>query len=196
MTEQKVLFVDDEEGVRVSWDRYLTQSGFAVVTAENVEQAVKVLQADKIDVIVSDLRMPGLSGLEFMSIVKQNYPHIQFIMLTGFGDDDIERAVNEGGGFGYLNKPLNPVVLEDAIKSAFEKLKEISSIEENIQSMLEQTDIPTKYPLRRAFEVMGGIVISPLLGLAFVVFLPAIGFAALIYQVGDSIKYHVLSKDV
>jgi DNA-binding NtrC family response regulator len=130
-----------------------------------------------------------------MGIVKENYPHTQFIMLTGFGDDEIEKAVSEGGGFGYLNKPLNPVVLEDTIRAAFEKLSEISSIEESIQSMLEQTDIPTKYALRRTFEVIGGLVISPLLGLAFVVFLPAVGFAALIYHVGDQVRYYILGGE-
>ena len=144
------------------------------------------------DVVVSDLRMPGIDGLDFLKIVKERWPQIQVILLTGYGNPDVEGAVHDLGGFGYFSKPIDPEVMADTIKEAFEKIKDVSKLESEVGELLHSTDIPTKHALRRNMEVVGGLVLSPIIGLAFVVFLPIIGFAAIIYQVGEEIRYHVI----
>ena len=191
MSTVKVMFVDDDEGVRISWDK-IDEIGLDVTTEETAEVAISRLERDEMDVVVSDLRMPGIDGLDFLKIVKERWPQIQVILLTGYGNPDVEGAVNDLGGFGYFSKPIDPEVMAETIKEAFEKIKDVPKLESEVGELLHNTDLPTKHALRRNMEVVGGLVLSPILGLAFVVFLPIIGFAAIIYQVGEEIRYHVI----
>ena len=106
MSNQKVLFVDDEEGVRTSWSRYLSSGGMDVATAESVEEGIAQIETEGVSVIVSDLRMPGQDGLQFLDWVKATHPDIKFILLTGYGDDEIESKAKSGGAYDYLTKPI------------------------------------------------------------------------------------------
>jgi DNA-binding NtrC family response regulator len=193
MPTVKVMFVDDDEGVRISWSRYLASIGLDVTTAETAETAIAQLERDRVDVVVSDLRMPGMDGLDFMKIVKERWPRIQVILLTGYGNPDVEGAVHDLGGFGYFSKPINPETMAETIREAFEKIRDIPRLESEVEELLHKTDIPKTHALRENIEVVGGLVLAPMIGLAFVVFLPLIGFAAIIYSVGESIRYHVIS---
>ncbi len=194
MSPVKVMFVDDDEGVRISWDRYLASIGLDVTTAETAETAITQLERERVDVVVSDLRMPGMDGLDFLRIVKERWPQIQVILLTGYGNPEVEGAVHDLGGFGYFSKPINPEAMAETIQEAFEKIRDIPKLESEVEELLHKTDIPTNHALRKNMEVVGGLVLSPLIGLAFVVFLPLIGFAAIIYRVGETIRYHVISE--
>ena len=64
--QKKVMFVDDEEGVRVSWNRYLSAHGFDVTTAADGANAISKLRNEEVDVVVSDLRMPGIDGIQLL----------------------------------------------------------------------------------------------------------------------------------
>ena len=109
----RVMVVDDEEGVRTSWNRFLVGEGFDVTTAEDGETARSHLQEEPVDVVVADLRMPGLDGLQLLEWMKGSQPETRFILLTGYGSEDIERKARELGAYGYLNKPISA---EDAIR--------------------------------------------------------------------------------
>jgi CheY-like chemotaxis protein len=193
MSTQRVMFVDDDEGVRISWDRYLTSIGLDVSTAETAETAIAQLEREEVDVVVSDLRMPGMDGLDFLRVVKERWPRIQLILLTGYGNPDVEGAVHDLGGSGYLSKPIDPEMMAETIQEAFEKIRDIPKMESEVEDMLHKTDIPTKHALKKNIEVVGALALSPIIGLAFVVFLPIIGFAAIVYRVGETIQYHVIS---
>lgn len=116
----RVLFVDDEEGVRTSWGRYLAGKGFDVATARDGDQALASLSAHPADVVISDYRMPGSDGLLFLQHVKKTHPDTPFIMLTGWGSDDIERKSRQLGAYGYLSKPVDPNTLTSMLMSAVE----------------------------------------------------------------------------
>ena len=115
----RVLFVDDEprllEGVRTA----LRKETFDILTAGSAAEGLKILADDRIDVVVSDERMPGMSGSEFLSVVRQRYPATIRIILTGEATlDAAVRAINQGGIYRFLTKPCNPLQLAHTIKDA------------------------------------------------------------------------------
>jgi DNA-binding NtrC family response regulator len=201
--QKKVMFVDDEAGVRLSWDRFLSQQGFDVTTAEDGKNAIDILKNEQVDVVVSDLRMPGVDGVQLLEWIHEERPNTQFILLTGYGDEDVERKVRELGAFEYLNKPISPDTLA-AVVTAATHLKLIPQAAPPVaESVVEAVGTPKaaavaaaavvpevepKSGLRRAVEVSVGLVAAPVLGLAFVVFLPIIGFGALFLRVGEMVK--------
>ena len=152
MSPVKVMFVDDDEGMRISWNRYLASIGLDVTTAETAETGIAQLERERVDVVVSDLRMPGMDGLDFLRIVKERWPQIQVILLTGYGNPEVEGAVHDLGGFGYFSKPINPETMADTIQEAFEKIRDIPKLESEVEELLHKTDIPTKHALREDIE--------------------------------------------
>jgi DNA-binding NtrC family response regulator len=194
------MFVDDEEGVRLSWNRYLTDHGFDVTTVENGEEAISKLRAKPVDVVVSDLRMPGVDGIELLEWIHDAQPETRFILLTGYGNDEVERKVRELGAFDYLNKPISPDTLAAVVTAATHlKLTHtdptpetmvVEAVEAAVEpepTVAEAVEVAPKSALRRSLEIMTGLVVAPLLGLAFVVFLPVIGFGALFWMLGESL---------
>lgn len=204
--QKRVLFVDDEEGVRRSWDRYLSLAGFDVTTAPDGETAIDRLNEQPVDVVVSDLKMPGMDGVKLLEWINDSKPGTQFILLTGYGNDEVERKVRSLGAFDYLNKPISPEALSGVVTAAsilsgqkpelalpepmedvdFARAVEPAAVEAE-QTVKAAAVAPSgaKGPLRRSVEVIGGLVLAPILGLAFVVFLPIVGFGALLWSVGE-----------
>ncbi|MHB1193556.1 MAG: response regulator [Longimicrobiales bacterium] len=197
--QKRVMLVDDEESVRLSWNRYLSQQGFEVTTADDGANAISQLQAGQVDVVVSDLRMPGVDGVQLLQWIHDERPQTQFILLTGFGSEDVEKKVRELGAFDYLNKPISPDTLA-AVVTAATHLKLVPQaapmvLEAPVAPQVAEVapvatapEVQAKSGLRRFTEVTVGLVAAPLMGLAFVVFLPVIGFGALFYRMGETLK--------
>ena len=199
--QKRVMFVDDEEGVRISWNHYLSQQGFDVTTVEDGAHAISKLREEPVDVVVSDLKMPGVDGLQMLEWIHEKSPQTQFILLTGYGNEDVERKVRSLGGFDYLNKPISPDTLAAVVTAAThlklipqekpmtfeaEAPAELQTVE-TVEAPVEVQAQP-KSGLRRTVEIAVGLVAAPLLGLAFVVFLPVIGFGALFWRLGETLK--------
>ena len=200
---RKVMFVDDEEGVRISWNRYLSEHGFDVTTVEDGAKAISKLRAEPVDVVVSDLKMPGVDGIQLLEWLHDTQPETRFILLTGYGNEAVERKVRELGAFDYLNKPISPDTLA-AVVTAATHLKLIDPEPEvheevAVETAVAEEAIPAEAPIqveapargksgwRRSLEILTGLIVAPLLGLAFVVFLPIIGFGALFWMLGESL---------
>ena len=108
MTERKILVVDDDKRLRDLLQRYLTEQGFTVRTAENAEMMDKLLARDTFELIVLDLMLPGEDGLSICRRLRASEPQQAIIMLTAKGDE-IDRIVGlEMGADDYLPKPFNP----------------------------------------------------------------------------------------
>ena len=196
----RVMFVDDEEGVRLSWNRYLSDHGFDVTTVENGEEAISQLRTKPVDVVVSDLRMPGVDGIQLLEWLHDRQPETRFILLTGYGNEEVEQKVRELGAFDYLNKPISPDTLAAVVTAAThlklipteiapetQVVEAVSAVEEAVPVAAEPVEVKRKSALRRSLEILTGLVVAPLLGLAFVVFLPIIGFGALFWMLGESL---------
>ena len=108
MNERKILVVDDDKRLRDLLQRYLTEQGFTVRTAENAEIMDKLLARDTFELIVLDLMLPGEDGLSICRRLRASEPQQAIIMLTAKGDE-IDRIVGlEMGADDYLPKPFNP----------------------------------------------------------------------------------------
>ena len=197
--KNRVMFVDDEEAVRVSWNRYLTQKGFDVVTEEDGQRAVTRLSHEPVDVVISDLRMPGLDGLELLAWVHDRKPDTRFILLTGYGNDEVERKARALGAFEYLNKPISPEALSAIITGALiaEKAQAQPAVATaaaaETVAVIVPLDVvaakPKAKPAAKTFmQTVGGLILAPILGLAFVLFLPIIGFATLFKVVVEALR--------
>lgn len=107
MTPPRVLLVDDEPDMLEMLHAWLGGMGFDVALALDGHQALSILQQDAFDLVVTDMRMPGLSGLQLLSLIKGLDPAIEVIFLTGQGTiEDAIAALREGCAFDFLQKPL------------------------------------------------------------------------------------------
>ena len=109
MVEQKediILFVDDEENILKSIKRSLIDEPYEMLLANSGEKALELLKENNVSVIVTDMRMPGMNGLELLEIVKKKYPDIVRIVLTGYSQiTTLIAAINSGQIYRYLVKP-------------------------------------------------------------------------------------------
>ncbi len=125
---EKVLLVDDEsEYIETVSERLLTR-GIHSTVALNGDEALMMIEAAPPEVIVLDLKMPGMDGLEVLRRVKEKHPAIEVIMLTGHGSAKEEDLAKDLGALAYLNKPQNIDVLARTIRQAYDKKNRQSSI--------------------------------------------------------------------
>jgi two-component system NtrC family sensor kinase len=117
-----LLIVDDEESVLRALKRALRRQGWEIETSPTGESALETLKAQPAQVVVSDYKMPGMSGVEFLRAVKERFPRAQRIMLTGYADPQaIEEAINRSEVFRFVSKPWDDQQLQMTIASAFEQ---------------------------------------------------------------------------
>ena len=116
-----VLVVDDEKDFANTLAQRLTMRDLKTDTAYDGEQALSKLKEKKPDVIVLDLKMPGMHGMEVLQEIKNVYPDMQVIMLTGHGTDRDQEEAKRLGSFDFLNKPADIDHLEHKIRKAYEE---------------------------------------------------------------------------
>ena len=118
----RVLIVDDEEIVRKVLRATLTEAGFDVVEAEHGGKGMQAIGADDnplmVDVIICDIRMPKINGLEAIEFFRQQYPSVPILVLTGFPDTTMATNLIGQGVFDYLVKPVDKDKLLDSVRSA------------------------------------------------------------------------------
>ena len=119
MKEIKVLLVDDEEDFVKSLSERIKMRDLDSDVAMNGEEALRLVDDDVPDVMVLDLKMPGIDGMEVLRRVKKAYPQVQVIMLTGHGSEKDEKEARRLGAFEYLEKPTSIDTLIKYIKRAF-----------------------------------------------------------------------------
>jgi DNA-binding NtrC family response regulator len=117
----RILVVDDEVNIREAMAALLSAEGYAVDTAASVEQAVAALGADFFQVVISDMRMDGESGMDLLRWLRENCPESEMILLTAYGS--VENAVEamKSGAYDYLSKPVDRQRLLLLIEKALEK---------------------------------------------------------------------------
>jgi DNA-binding response OmpR family regulator len=125
MKDLKVLLVDDEEEFIKALSERLQMRDLHSDTVFDGEQALDfVKDKEEPDVMVLDLRMPGIDGIEVLRQVKKAYPKIEVIILTGHGTEKEEEEARRLGAFDYLQKPVNIDVLANRVKSAYRRKME------------------------------------------------------------------------
>ena len=119
MKEMKVLLVDDEEEFVKALSERMKMRDLELDVALSGEQALKTMDEDLPDVMVLDLKMPGIDGMEVLRRAKKAYPGVQIIMLTGHGSEKDEQEARSLGVFEYLKKPVSFEKLMKTITEAY-----------------------------------------------------------------------------
>jgi DNA-binding NarL/FixJ family response regulator len=212
LRNQGILFVDDEIGLREGWKRLLSGDHRTVITAADAESAIAGLSHHPVDLVICDLRLPGADGLAVLKWVNEHKPGTRFVLVTGYGSAEVEQKARHLGAFGYLEKPVQPDVLEAIAESALwgtpSTRADRSSGEAQPWIDPRGQDAALELEVARPVELvpdlelsmdaavesepvghgtlrdLGRLATAPFLGLAFVVFLPLIAFGAVCYAIG------------
>jgi len=115
-----VLIVEDEKTFQLTLLDGLRkyEQDFRVLTAENGKVAREVLETLPVDLVVTDLKMPGMDGFELLSLIRKNHPYVPVIVMTAFGNSELEKWLQSVGVFAYLEKPIDFAELTNKILSA------------------------------------------------------------------------------
>jgi len=124
MQKSKLLLVDDEPNLTSALVRSLDRTQFEIFTADSAQKGLLILAGNEIDVIVSDERMPGMTGSQFLSEVRKKWPNTIRMILSGQADlEAAVRAINEGEVYRFLLKPCHPKELEMTILQGLQHKK-------------------------------------------------------------------------
>jgi CheY-like chemotaxis protein len=122
-TPSKVLLVDDEREFVQTLSERLQIRDMGSAIAYDGESAMNIVSDDEPDVMIIDLKMPGINGVEVLKRVKKTRPEIEVIVLTGHGSDSDKQLCIDLGAFAYMQKPVDIDLLSDTIKEAYEKIR-------------------------------------------------------------------------
>lgn len=129
---RKILVIDDEKPTLSMFRLFLNAYGFAVFTAENGEDGLEVFRKEEPSVVITDIKMPGMDGLEVLKRIKEINPLAEVIIITGHGDLDLAiRALNMDAT-DFINKPIQKASLDQALRRAEERLAMAESDEKEI----------------------------------------------------------------
>ncbi|MBI5248160.1 MAG: response regulator [Desulfomonile tiedjei] len=128
MQEFKVLMVDDEEDFVKTLAERLEMRDVSPDVALSGEQALERVQDDVPDVMVLDLKMPGIDGMEVLRRVRKAYPQVQVVILTGHGSEKDEAEARRLGAFAYLQKPVDMERLIKTLRQAYKQKLETSMV--------------------------------------------------------------------
>ena len=135
-----ILYVDDEENNLISFKANF-RIKYNVLIAISGDEAMRIMESKHIDIIITDQRMPNMTGVEFLEKVLEKYPDPMRILLTGYVDmNAVVDAVNKGKIFHYLSKPWNEEELDMTIKRAYEVYEEKIKIKEMNDKLVVSND--------------------------------------------------------
>jgi len=121
-----LLIIDDEESQLIAICGFLRKLGYNVISCSSAESALPIFEREPVDLVISDMRMPGMSGLDLMRKIKPAIPDIMFILVTAYGTvDNAVESIKEGA-FNYLTKPIDLDQLEISIAKALESRRLIA----------------------------------------------------------------------
>ncbi len=134
-----LLLVDDEAFILNALKRLLRRDGYHILTAESGQQGLQVLETTPVDVIVSDQRMPGMTGVEFLREARKHFPNTIRIVLSGYTElQSVTDAINEGAVYKFLTKPWDDEHLRANIADAFRQ-RTLASENQRLHAQLEST---------------------------------------------------------
>jgi len=178
---RKVLVVDDDPVVGKSFNRVLSGKGYIVVTAEDGYEALSKLQSEQYDVVFTDLRMPGMDGLEVAERVKARQPWTPVVIVTGYGSGKSEERARAAGVTEFLHKPLSPEMIEATTAKALQPAPAPAV-------PAAPAPAPAAEPTRRRSTLVNMLLFlsAPFVGLLYAVLLPFVGLGMLAWIGGKA----------
>jgi len=178
---RKILVVDDDPVVGKSFNRVLSQDkGYVVITAENAAEALEKLREQEYDLVFTDIKMPGMDGVELAERVKASRPWTPVVIITGYGTTENEVRAKAAGVSDFMRKPLSPEMIEESAAHAL------------LQPALTVVPTPQANPVeqlhvevleeRSNFKNIALFLAAPFIGLAYAVMLPLVGTGMLVWM--------------
>ncbi len=124
MSKQHIWVIDDDSSIRWVLEKALQQAGMQVTSFESADSALDSMASSKPNAIITDIRMPGMDGLEFLNLINEQHPEIPAIIITAHSDLDSAVSAYQGGAFEYLPKPFDIDEAVDLAKRACKKSEE------------------------------------------------------------------------
>lgn len=171
----QILVIDDDEVVGRSFDRVLAKKGYKVSTALSGEDALSKIDDNEYDLVFTDIRMPGMDGLEVAERILDRCPWTPVVVITGYGTEENEARAEVLGTSGFVHKPLTPEIIESVTLKAIRTERQAPAVEET--PVAEDTAIPEKK--RSWLKNVGLFFAAPFIGLAYVIALPFVFFGML-----------------
>lgn len=180
---RKVLVVDDDPVVGKSFNRVLSGKGYIVVTAEDGYDALHKLQSEQYDLVFTDLRMPGMDGVEVAEKVKARQPWTPVVIVTGYGSGNSEERARAAGVAQFLHKPLSPEMIEASTAKALQ-----APAAEVAPAAPAPAVAVAAEPVRRRSTLVNMLLFlsAPFVGLLYAVLLPFVGLGMLAWIGGKA----------
>ncbi len=150
--KKRILVVDDEGPVCALLGERLAAAGFDCRTCDSGEKALETLEAEPFDAVISDLNMPGISGLELLERVRERLPRVGFLMVTGVDDIRVGIQAMKRGADDYLTKPFQFEIVLASVQRALERKRlesEVENYRRNLEQMVEQRTRQYQAALKR-----------------------------------------------
>ncbi len=139
--DNRILLVDDEPGIRKVLGIYLADKGYEVTTAENGEDALRLFREAAPAIVLTDIKMPEMDGIELLQRIKTERPDTEVIMFTGHGDMDLAIMSLKHEATDFVTKPINDEVLEIALMRARERIemrRQLREYTEKLERLVEE----------------------------------------------------------
>jgi len=175
-TLHKVLVVDDDPVVGKSFNRVLSQKGYVVVTAENAREALNKVQEGEYDVVFTDIKMPGMSGIELAERLRVERPWTPVVIVTGFGSKVNQERAEAAGVSSFLQKPLSPEMIEGSLTKAL--LDAVPAVLPGLAEAASPQTVAAESQLKK----VGMFAAAPFIGLLYAVLLPFVGLGTLAFM--------------
>lgn len=182
---RKVLVVDDDPVVGKSFDRVLSGKGYAVITASSGQEALNKLDTEDYDVVFTDIKMPGMSGLDMAEQVRQRRPWLPVVIVTGYGSPDNEARAEAAGVSGFLRKPLSPEMIEGSAQKALSEHDASAHGAAADAEAVQTAAIPAQGGMTSVARVVKNVALflaAPFVGLAYILAFPIVGLGMLAWM--------------
>ncbi|MGH9446438.1 MAG: sigma-54-dependent transcriptional regulator, partial [Terriglobia bacterium] len=128
MTQSRILIVDDDQSLRRVLEVQLEQEGYVAASAASAQQALSMLQLQSYDLVITDLKMAGLSGIAVLKEIRSQYPETIIIILTAFGTVETAVEAMKAGAYDYLTKPVHADEMSLVVRRALEHFRLVKEI--------------------------------------------------------------------
>lgn len=189
---RKVLVVDDDAVVGKSFNRVLSSKGYVVTTAQNAHEALKQIREQEFDVVFTDIKMPGMDGVELAERVKSSRPWTPVVIITGFGTSENESRAKAAGVSDFMRKPLSPEMIEASAAKAMSA--PVLSIVETPEPGSSAAQPVVAIEEQHGFKRLALALAAPFIGLAYAVLLPLFGLAMLAWFGGKALVQSQAAK--
>jgi CheY-like chemotaxis protein len=189
--------VDDDPVVGKSFNRVLTdKKGYVVVTAQNAHEALERMREESYDVVFTDIKMPGMDGVELAERVKSRQPWVPIVIVTGYGTVDNEDRAKAAGVSAFLRKPLSPEMIEESAHDAMAHPASVP-VASTLAGEAAQPSVQTM-PVagRSTAKTVALLMAAPFIGLAYAVLLPLAGLATLAWLAGRALAANPMVKRI